>query len=155
MDVKTIGGRTLAVALSVALSQAWAPAAQAASHLVDPSEMTERLVDQARSRQEKVELFQKALAAPEVKERAEAMGVDAEKLAQTIPHLSDQELADLAERATRAQDVAAGHRRHHYGPDAALVILGIGLLVAGIVILALVLEDDYYYDDYYWDDCCW
>ena len=154
MDVKTIGGRTLAVALSVALSQAWAPVAQAASHLVDPSDMTARLVDQARSRQEKVELFQKALAAPEVKERAEAMGVDAEELAKTIPHLSDQELADLTERATRAQDVAAGHRGV-YGPDAALVMLGIGLLVAGIIILALVLDDDYYYDDYYYDDCCW
>jgi hypothetical protein len=155
MDVKTIGGRTLAVALSIALTNLAVPIAQAAPHLVSPSDMTARLIEQAHSRQERVELFQKALAVPEVREKAKAMGVDAERLSRAVPHLSDKELADLAQRATRAQDLAAGHRGHG-GGEATLVILGVALLVAGIIILAAVLDEYDYYDEYYWDDCdCW
>lgn len=156
MDVKTTLGRTLAVTLSIALSQLAAPIAQAAPHLVDQNQMTARLVEQAQSRQEKVELFQKALAQPEVRAQAQAMGMNAEKLARAIPHLSDKELADLSQRATRTQDVAAGHRRHRGGGEAALVILGLGLLVAGVIILAALADDYEYYEDDYWDDCdCW
>ncbi len=157
MNVKTTLGRTFAVTLSLALSQLAAPIVQAAPHLVEKNQMTARLVEQAQSRQEKVELFQKALAQPEVRAQAQAMGINAEKLAKTIPHLSDKELADLSQRATRNQDIAAGHHRHGGGGDAALVVLGLALLVAGVIILAAIADDyDYYDDEYYWDDCdCW
>jgi pyruvate/2-oxoglutarate dehydrogenase complex dihydrolipoamide acyltransferase (E2) component len=153
MDVKTTAGRTLAVALTVALTGLAVPRVQAAPHLVSPNDMAARLVEQASSRQEKVELFQKALAVPEVREKAKSMGVDAERLSRAIPHLTDQELADLAQRATKAEDVAAGH--HGHDGDAALVLIGVALLVAGIIILAAVLDEYDYYDDYYWDDCCY
>lgn len=143
MITRTTLGRTLAVTLSFALSQITVPAAQAATpHLVGQGQMVERLLEQARSREEKVKLFQDALAAPEVKQHARAMGVSADKLRAAVPHLSDKELQDLSQRALRAKDVAAG-----YHDDDSLVILGIILLVAGLAIL--VAYGDGYYDDCY------
>jgi Flp pilus assembly protein TadB len=150
MDVKTIGGRTLAIALSVALTYLAVPRVQAAPHLVAPGDMTTRLIEQASSRQERVELFQRALAEPEVRQQARAMGVDAERLSRVIPHLTDKELADLAQRAERTQDVAAGHHRHD--GETALVIIGVALLVVGLIILAALVDDSYYWDDC---DCYW
>jgi hypothetical protein len=59
-----------------------------------------------------------------------------------VPHLSDTELKDLSERASRVKDVRAGH-----GSNDALAILGIMLLVAGVAVLIAVANDEYY-DDY-------
>ncbi len=154
MNVKTTLGRATAVAVSLAFVHATTPIAQAAPHLVNPSQMTARLVEQAQSRQEKIELFQRALAAPEVQKQAQSMGLSADKLSRTIPHLSDKELADLATRATRVSDVAAGH--HHHNGDGGLIILGVALLIAAIVILAAVADDgDWDEWDDWEDDCCW
>jgi hypothetical protein len=151
MNVKTTLGRTIAVAVSLAFVHATAPIVQAAPHLVNPNQMTARLVEKAQSRQEKVELFQRALATQEVKQQAQTMGLNVEKLSRAIPHLSDKELADLATRATRVSDVAAGHR---HGGDGGLVILGVALVLAALVILAAVADDTTWDDG--WDDCdCW
>jgi hypothetical protein len=72
------------------------------------------------------------------------MGVSAEKLAAAVPHLSDKELQDLSQRASRSKDVVAGH-----GGDSAIIILGVVLLLAGIAVLVAVGDDGYYYDDCY------
>jgi hypothetical protein len=149
---KTVVGRCLAAMTSLALVHATAPIVQAAPHLVKPSDMTARLVEQAQSRQEKVELFQSALALPEVKAKAEALGLNAEKISSKIPHLSDTELADLSARALRVKDVSAGHR--HDGDNGGLVILGVALLLVAVIVLAAAGGDLDDWDD--WDDCdCW
>ena len=149
---KTTVGRSLAGILSLALVHATAPIVQAAPHLVKPADMTARLVEQAQSRQEKIELFQNALALPEVKAKAGALGLDAQKISNQIPHLSDSELADLSARALRVKDVSAGHR-DHYG-NGGMVILGVALLLAAVIVLAAAAGDADYWDD--WDDCdCW
>ncbi len=157
MIARTSWGRALAVAMSVAVSQIAVPAAQAAApppeagqHLVDRTEIAGRLLESAQTREQRVKLFQDALATDEVRRQARALGADPDRLHAAVPHLSDSELAELAARATQVRDVAAGHGRH-YG-NGGLVLIGILLLVAGIVVLAAVLDDDYY-DDYYWDDC--
>jgi len=138
------------VALAVALTLVAIPKAQAAPHLVDQSEVAAILVEQARTRQERVALFQRALATPAVQQEAKSMGLDAARLSRAIPHLSDTELAELAARATNTKDLAAGHRHHHGDPDMALVVVGVVLLLAAILILAAVSDGD---DEY--DDCCW
>jgi hypothetical protein len=145
VNAKTTLGQTLAVTLSLALLQTAVPV-QAAPHVAGQNQMTARLVEAAKSRQDKIELFQKALATPGVQARAQSMGLDANRISRAIPHLSDSELADLAQRATRAQDVAAGHR--HGDGDAALVVLGVVLLLAAIVIIAAVASEGH------WDDGC-
>lgn len=143
MIVRTMLGRTLAVSLSLALSQIAAPVVQAAEgHLVDQGTIAARLIERAQSRDEKVRLFQDALAKPEVQKQARSMGLSPDRLRAAVPHLSDKELADLSDRATRAKDVVAGH-----SPNDGLAILGLVLLLVGVVVL-IAVADDGYYDDY-------
>jgi hypothetical protein len=141
--VRTTLGRTLAVSLSLALSQIAIPVAQAADrHLVDPGTVAARLVARAQSREEKVRLFQDSLARPEVQKQARSMGLSPDRLRAAVPHLSDRELADLSARAGRAKDVVAGH-----SSDDGLAIVGLVLLLAGLAVLLAVSGDGAYYDD--------
>ena len=159
MLVRTTLGRTLAFSLSIALTQVAVPLAEAAEatgsaaarasaskHLVDPGTVAARLVAHAQSREQKVRLFQDALARPEVEKQARSMGLSPERLRSAVPHLSDAELADLSARASRAPDVVAGH-----SPNDGLAILGLILLLAGLVVLVAVA----YGDGYYYDDSCY
>jgi hypothetical protein len=153
---RTTWGRALAVWLSVGLVQvavpAVAPAAPAPGlsdgHLVDQSLVARRLLERAKTREERVKLFQEALATPEARQKARSMGADPDRLRAAVPHLTDRELADLSARAAQVKDVAAGH---HGGGDGALILIGVLLLVAGIAVLVAVGND--YYNDDYWDDC--
>jgi hypothetical protein len=148
---RTTLGRGLAVWLSMALSQLAVPAAAPAApgiaggHLVDSSQVAQRLLERAKTRDEKVRLFQEALGAPEVQRQARSMGLDPGRLRAAVPHLTDRELADLSARAANAKDVAAGH-----GGSDAVVIVGLVLLIAGLVVLAAAGSHGY---DYYYDDC--
>jgi hypothetical protein len=147
VTVRTTFGRSLAVILSVAMAHAAAPTAQAApaaGHLVGAEDVAKRLLESARTREERVALFQAALATPEAQSAARAKGFDAGRLRAAVPHLSDRELADLARRAEKARDVVAGHRGDS---SDGLVIVGLILLVAGIVVLAAVAQDEGWYDD--------
>jgi hypothetical protein len=152
---RTTWGRALAVWLSVGLSQVALPAVAPAApvpglsdgHLVDRGQVARRLLERAKTRDERVKLFQEALGTPEARQKARAMGVDPERLRAAVPHLTDRELADLSARAAQVKDVAAGHG----GGSGAVVLLGILLLVAGLAVLLAVGDD--YYDDDYWDDC--
>jgi hypothetical protein len=143
VTVRTTLGRMLAVSLSIALSQIAAPLAQAAEggHLVAPGTISARLVAQARSRDEKVRLFQDALAKPEVQKQARSMGFSPERLRAAVPHLSDRELQDLSARASRAGDVVAGHSTND-----GFVILGLVLLLVGVAVLVAASSDGYYDD---------
>jgi hypothetical protein len=150
---RTTLGRALAVWLSIGVSQLAVPVLQAApaapsAHLVDGSQVARRLIEKAKTREERVKLFQDALGTKEARDRARAMGADPDRLRAAVPHLSDRELAELSVRATKVKDVAAGHG----SSDGALILVGVILLVAGIVAIAAV-ADDHYYDDDYWDDC--
>jgi hypothetical protein len=152
---RTTWGRALAVWLSVGLSQvavpAVAPAAPAPElsdgHLVDRGQIARRLLERAKTRDERVKLFQEALGTPEARQKARAMGVDPDRLRAAVPHLTDRELADLSARAAQVKDVAAGHG----GGSGAVVLLGVLLLAAGLAVLLAVGDD--YYDDGYYDDC--
>jgi hypothetical protein len=136
--------RTVAVVLSLALSQVGAPAAQAASgHVVGSGQVTARLAEDAALRGARVKLVQEALDGDAAKAQARAMGANPGKLRAAVPHLADAELADLAGRAQHLKDVTAGHSTN----DGALIALGVIMLVSAIVLL-VALNDGYYYDDY-------
>ncbi len=167
MFARTTWGRALAVWLSVGVAQVAVPAVSPAApapgplrmaprlsgaslsggHLVDRTEVARRLLERAKTRDERVKLFQEALGTPEARQKARAMGADPDRLRAAVPHLTDRELADLSARAAQVKDVAAGHG----GGDGALVMLGVLLLLAGIAVLVAVGGD--YYEDDYWDDC--
>jgi hypothetical protein len=140
MMIRTALGRTVAVCLSIGLSQGLAPVAQAATtHLVDQGSVADRLLDNAKTRQEKIDLFQKALSTPEAKSQAKLMKLDSERLRAAVPHLSDQELQDITQRAHNARDITAGY----YHDDDGLAAVGIILLVAAAAILIVVADHHY------------
>lgn len=155
MNARTTLHRALAVWLSAGLVHAAAPVRAAetatggpAAHVVDQGEMARRLLDGANTREQRIKLFQDALATSEAQQRARAMGADPVRLRAVVPHLTDRELAELSSRAAQVKDVAAGHGSN----DGALILVGVLLLVAGIVVIAATYHDSYYDDDY-WDDC--
>ena len=155
MFARTTWGRALAVWLSVGLTQAAMPASTPAAaapglangHLVDQGHVARRLLERAQTRDERVKLFQEALATPEARQKARSLGADPERLRAAVPHLTDRELADLSARAAQVKDVAAGHG----GSDGALIMLGVLLVVAGVAVLIAV--EDHHHGDDYWDDC--
>ncbi len=157
MFARTTWGRALAVWLSVGLTQAALPAAAPAApapglangHLVDQGQVARRLLERAKTRDDRVKLFQEALATPEARQKARSLGADPDRLRAAVPHLTDRELADLSARAAQVRDVAAGHG----GGNGALIMLGVLLVVAGVAVLVAVENDHHYDDDYYWDDC--
>lgn len=146
MIARTTLGRPLAVVLSLSLSQLAVPAAQAAApHVVDPQKVAARLAERAAAREAQVKLVEQALDATATRQQAGVMGLSVERLRAAVPHLSDNELQDLSQRAARVKDVTAGH----HGSDDGLVILAVVLLLAGLAILVAAGG----YDDSYYDDC--
>jgi hypothetical protein len=144
VNARTTLSRSLAVVLSVALSQALAPVAFAAgSHLVETHEVGARLAEEAAARQARVALVQSVLDGPRARQQAGVMGLQAERLRAAVPHLSDAELADLGQRAEQVKDVAAGYH------DDGLAIVGLVLLLAGLAVLVAVSDSGDNYDDCY------
>jgi hypothetical protein len=139
MRIRSVLSRTLAVFLSVAVSQGFVPIAEAATeHLVDKGAVVDRLLDNAKTRQDKIDLLQKALSRPEVERQAKLMNLDASRLRAAVPHLSDQELKDVTQRVHNARDIAAGY----YRDNDDLVALGIILLIVAVAVL--IVADNHY-----------
>lgn len=143
MKTHAVSRRFTATALSLSLVAFGAPSTQAAPapHVVGPEQIAERLLGAAQTREARVRLFGDALAAEGAQKQARAMGLDPARLRAAVPHLSDQELADLQARALKVKDVRAGH-----GGDG-LAILGIMLLIAGVAVL-IAAADNGSHDDY-------
>ncbi len=156
MITRTPWGRALAVWMAIGVSQVAVPVVRgdtlpapgrSSDHLVAQGQVARRLLEDARTRAQRIKLFQDALGTEEARKQARALGADPDRLRAAVPHLTDRELADLSTRAAQVKDVAAGHGGNG---TAALVLVGVLLLVAGIAVLAAVADDDYYDD---WDDC--
>src|SRR5579862_1275750 len=105
MNARSWFHQAAAMTLTLTLSQIALPAAaKADEHLVDQSQMVNRLLDQAQTRSARVALFQKALDTPEAQAKARSLGIDPARLHTAVAQLSDAELKDLATRAAHAQD---------------------------------------------------
>jgi hypothetical protein len=142
VNARTIPGRTLAVLLSLGLSQVVAPVAHADDgHLLTPGLPSSRVADRAAERAAQVKAVQAVLDTTEARRQAGVLGASLPKLRAAVPHLSDAELADLSSRASHVKDVAAGHT------DDGLIIVAIVLLVAAAAVLVAVGDDYGYYDD--------
>ena len=134
---RTVMGRTLAIGLSLGLSQAVLPAAAVAeeTHLVTSQTQVDRLLDNAKDRDAKVALFESALATPEAEHQAQKMGLDIGKLRAGVPHRTDQELKDITARIHNSKDITAGY----YG-DHGLVTMAVLLIVLAAVILIVAAD---------------
>jgi hypothetical protein len=115
---------------AAALSTSAAFCAPAPEHLVTPDQLQQSTLHASQTRQRKVEELREILSTPQAEKAFEKARVNPEEVKKAISGLSDQELAQLSERATKAQrDFAAG------GISADLLIL---ILVGIILVIVFV-----------------
>ena len=105
--------------------------AQSTDHLVSPSEMTRTAAEASHQRQQNLETLNQALSSPKVQKALESAHVNPQQVKDAVSGLSDQELAQLASRADKAQkDFSAGTISNH---DLLIILVGIAALILIIV----------------------
>jgi hypothetical protein len=117
---------TLLVALFIVPTDALAQ-----SHVVSPADLQREAVAASQVRQHNLDSVQRLLSTPAAEKALKSAKMDTQQVKAAVSTLSDQELAQLAARADKAQaDFAAGTLSER---DLILIILGIAVLVLIIV----------------------
>lgn len=107
------------------------PSLPAQTHVVSPAELRNEAVAATRDRKQNVEAVIQFLSSPRAEKTLRAAHMDPTRVKGSVSLLSDQELADLASRADRAQvDFAAGALTER---DMLLILLGLAGLILIIV----------------------
>lgn len=104
--------------------------AQAPEHLVTPQDLSKAAQEATQTRQRNIGTLRSFLSSDKAKKALEQAHIDPKKVQDAVSSLSDQELAQLAQRATKAQnDFAAGMSDR----DLLIVILLVAALILIIV----------------------
>lgn len=108
-----------------------AASAGPADHLVPPSALQQSAVNASRARQQNVESLQKFFSSPAAQKALESSHINPEEVKNAVAGLSDQEAAQLAQRACKAQsDFAAGNLSNQ---DLLLLLVFLAALILIIV----------------------
>ena len=103
----------------------------AQNHVVSPADLQKQAVTASQVRQQNLEAVQKFLFNPTGEKAMKSAGIDPQQVKAAVPTLSDEELAQLAARANKAQaDFAAGDLSQR---EILWIILAIAVLVLVIV----------------------
>ena len=103
----------------------------AQNHVVSPADLQKEAVTASQVRQQNLEAVQKFLFNPTGEKAMKSAGIDPQQVKTAVPTLNDEELAQLAARANKAQaDFAAGDLSQR---DILWIILAIAALVLIIV----------------------
>lgn len=117
----------LSAVFAAAMTASPALAAPAPQHLVSPDQLQQSTVSASQARQRNIEEIRQFLSMPQAKEAFEKAHANPEEVKKAVAGLSDQELAQLSQRATKAQhDFAAG-------------LLGTETLILIIVAIILII----------------
>ena len=83
--------------------------ALAQSHVVSPAELQSAAIASTQARQQNVDALQQFVSTPVAEKALKSAHLDAQQVKNAVSRLNDQELAQLAARATKANaDFAAG-----------------------------------------------
>ena len=105
--------------------------AQSSEHLVSPNELQKAAVDASQKRQQNLDTLNQFFSSEKAQRALESAHQNPEQVKKAIASLSDEELAQLASRANKAQtDFAAGKMDDH---DWLIVLVCIAALVLIIV----------------------
>ena len=108
--------------------------AQAAEHVVSPSELQKAAVNASRSRQQNLDTLKEFFSSEKAQNALKAAHTDPEQVKQAVASLSDEELAKLAARAQKAQaDFAAGNLT-----DRDLIIILV--LIAALILIIVAVR---------------
>ena len=101
------------------------------SHVVSPADLQKEVVAASQARQRNLETVQQFLSTPTAEKAMKSAQVDPQQVRTAVSTLSDQEVAQLAARADKAQaDFAAGRISNR---DLVLIILAVLVLILIIV----------------------
>ncbi|MGB7266992.1 MAG: PA2779 family protein [Terracidiphilus sp.] len=107
--------------------------AQASTHLVSPDDLQKAAVDASQTRQQNLQKLNGFFSSGQAQKALESAHMNPQEVNKAVAGLSDQELAQLAARAQKAQsDFAAGSIGDH---DLLLILV---LLAALILIIVAV-----------------
>ena len=105
--------------------------AQSSEHLVSPNELQKAAVDASQKRQQNLDTLNQFFSSEKAQRALESAHQNPEQVKKAVASLSDDELAQLASRANKAQtDFAAGRMDDH---DLLIVLVCIAALVLIIV----------------------
>ena len=100
-------------------------------HLVTPSDLQHAAVNATRAREQNRETLRKFFSSPEAKKALESAHMNPQEVQKAVAGLSDHDLAQLAQRAQKAQsDFAAGQLSNH---DLLLILVFVAALILIIV----------------------
>lgn len=103
----------------------------AQGHVVSPAEVQQQVLAASQIRQHNQDTVTQFLSAPEAAKAIKAAGVDPDRVKAAVPALNDEELAQIASRAEKAQaDFAAGTMGQR---DLLLILVAIAVLILIIV----------------------
>lgn len=121
----------LAAGLIFAFALAGKLAAQTTDHIVGPSELQKATVGATQERQQDVDTLNKFFSSDQAQKALQSAHMDPREVKNAVAGLSDQELAQLATRAQKAQnDFAAGNMSDH---DLLIILILIAALILIIV----------------------
>ena len=124
-------GARAATALVLAALFALPQSLLAETHVVSPSDLQQQLVETTRSRQNNLSTVRGFLSTSTAEKAMKSASIDPKQVQNAVSSLSDEELANLAQRANKAQaDFAAGSLSDR---DLIWIILAIAVLVLIIV----------------------
>ncbi len=105
--------------------------AQAAEHIVSPSDLANAAVDATQQRQRNIDALNRFFDSAKAQQALESAHMNPQQVKTAVSALSDEELAQLATRVNKAQmDFAAGNLTDH---DLLLILICIAALVLIIV----------------------
>jgi hypothetical protein len=101
-------------------------------HVVSPSDLQKQAVAATQAREQNVQKVRIFLSGPVAEQAMQKARIDAGRVRNAVANLNDQELAQLAARADKAQhDFAAGYLTTR---DIALIILAVAVIILIIVV---------------------
>jgi CHASE3 domain sensor protein len=122
----------ITAAFAAAITVSPAEAAPVPQHLVTPGALQQSAVSASQARQRNIEELRQFLTTPQAQKAFQQAGVNPEKVKKAVSGLSDQELAQLSQRATRAQrDFAAGAITNK---ELIIIVLGVILLIVLVIV---------------------
>jgi hypothetical protein len=108
-----------------------APQLMAQSHVVSSADLQKEIVSVTQTRQQNIDTLTNALSGSKAEKALKAAQVDPTQVKTAVSSLSDAELAQLAARASHAQnDFAAGRISDR---DLLIILVGVAVLILIIV----------------------
>ncbi len=106
-------------------------AAQNANHVVSPGDLNKAAQDATHARQQNIDTLRGFLSSPKAEKALEQAHMNPVEVQNAVVGLSDQELAQLAARANKAQnDFAAGNMSDH---DLLIILVAVAVIILIIV----------------------